>query len=181
MCEFLEWVEFRVADFIKHWIWPAYHLKNLLFNRFDLVRLPGIKKYEYSDTVERLFLANMELVKNFIEKEHPEKHVCWYGEDDISGPRWYAGEHSMFAQAAVYEGKFIMDIIKEVYNWYTVEYPTITDFSRYLLDQWSEQREGFPNVAETYMEEHNKLEKRIFEEKQKYLHLCVELRPYLWT
>lgn len=182
MCEFFEWVEFRVTDFIKHWIWPAYHLKNLLFNRFDLVRLPGIKKYAYSDVVERMFLANMVLVKDFVEKENPEKYVIWYAPDDeIGGPRWHTDEHTMYAQASEYEGKYIMDVIKEVYEWYTEVYPTLTDFSAYLLDQWDELRDGFPNIAEDYMKEHTKMEKRIFDEKQKYLHLCVELRPYLWT
>ena len=181
MCEFLEWVKFRVSDFIKHWIWPAYYLKNWLFNRFDLVRLPGIKRYEYSDIVERLFLANMVLIKDFIEKEEPEKYVVWYGQDEIGGPRCHSDEHSMFAQASEYEEKYIMDVIKEVYEWYTVHYPTMMNRSKMLLAQWYEHRDGFPHVAQSYLEEHDKLERQIFEEKQKYLHLCVELRPYLWT
>ena len=36
----------RIKDFFSNWVYPAYNLRNFLFNRYDLVRLHEIKRYE---------------------------------------------------------------------------------------------------------------------------------------
>lgn len=180
MREFFETFCWSVRDFFRHWIYPAYYLKNLLFNRYDLIRLPGIRKYEYSDCVERMFLANMELVKEFIEKEKPEKHVCWYGNDPIAGPTWISTDHPLFP-ATEFEGMYILDLVKKIYKWYTIELPELERQSKNALEDWDRDRDGFPNLAAASLELHDKLELQIYNDKQKYMHLAIELRPYMWT
>ena len=72
-----ETVWWRIKDLFSNWVCPAYSLRNFLFNRYDLVRLHGIRRHEYSDVMERMLQANMELIVFFIEKEKPEEHVVW--------------------------------------------------------------------------------------------------------
>ena len=160
-----------------NWIW---RLRNLLFRRYDLVKLPGIKPYEYADVTERLYLDNMQLLVEFIEREKPEKRVVWYGDDEISGPKWHAADHPLFPMPD-YEDKFVMDILKEIYRWYTGTLPMQTRECCRLTDEWLYSRDGFPNYAEDIRHQAEKLEERIEVDKQKYLHFCVELRNYLWT
>lgn len=230
MKDFFETIIFRCEDFCKNWIYPAYHLRNLLFRRYDLVRLPGLKPQEYCDCLERMFRANMALVVHFMEQEHPEDHVLWYEEEgtDRGGPKYGEPENSRL-YLPEYKGRFIMDIIKEIYNWYKVEYPTLLSDSKELLNFWCQAHCGqmtddtppdenglikchfdkskcpvtlpeikaLPgikwDVIRKYLKDdelldettvrsrHTDLENRIFLESQKYLHLCIEVRPYLWT
>ena len=174
----LSWYELQ--RFFKCWVWPAHCWRNLLFRRYDLVRLPGIKPYEYSDVTERLYLASMQLIKEFVERERPEELVVWYGDDEVSGPKWHAKDHPLFPMPE-YEDKFIMDVIKEVYHWYTVTLPMQEKELSRLTDEWLYSRDGFPNYAEDIRLQAEKFEDRIEHEKQKYLHFCIELRPWLWT
>ena len=230
MKDFFETVMFRCEDFFKNWIYPAYHLRNLLFRRYDLVRLPGLKPQEYCDCLERMFRANMALVVYFMEKENPEAHVLWYEEDgtDRCGPKYGVPENSRL-YLPEYKERFIMDIIKEIYHWYTAEYPAMLADSKELLNLWSmvhcgqmtddtppdengfikchfdkskcpatlKEIKAMPginwNVIGKYLNDedllneaivrsrHTDLENRIFLESQKYLHLCIEVRPFLWT
>ena len=230
MKDFFETVIFRCEDFCKNWIYPAYYLRNLLFRRYDLVRLPGLKPQEYCDCLERMFRANMALVVYFMEKENPEAHVLWYEEDgtDRCGPKYGVPENSRL-YLPEYRGRFIMDIITEIYHWYKVEYPAMLADSKELLNFWStahcgqmtddtppdenglikchfdkskcpatlKEIKAFPginwNVIGKYLNDedllneaivrsrHTDLENRIFLESQRYLHLCIEVRPYLWT
>lgn len=115
MKDFFETIIFRCEDFCKNQIYPAYHLRNLLFRRYDLVRLPGLKPQEYCDCLERMFRANMALVVHFMEQEHPEDHVLWYEEEgtDRCGPKYGEPENSRL-YLPEYKGRFIMDIIKEI-------------------------------------------------------------------
>ena len=172
----------------------------------------------------------MALVVYFMEKENPEAHVLWYEEDgtDRCGPKYGVPENSRL-YLPEYKGRFIMDIIKEIYHWYTVEYPAMLADSKELLNFWSvahcgQMTDDTPpdenglikchfdkshcpgnlneiksisgidwNRIRKYLKEdeflneavvrtrHTDLENRIFLESQKYLHLCIEVRPYLWT
>ncbi len=219
-----ETVWWTVKDFFSDWVYPAYKLKDLLFNRYDLVRLPGIGMTEYCDVVERMFLANMELIKFFVEKEHPAERIEWYGEH---GHRYGEAEGIDVVYPEM-KGKYIWDIVTEIYNWWRFDYPRLESERSYLLsfccdycwgelksrkkdDEYSElvfDRSNCPktlddlegngidwDVIDRYCDGDRKnvlverfmsgkldeLERRIENEKQKYLHLCVEVRPYLWT
>lgn len=224
-----ETIVFQIAAFVKNWIFPAYHLRNLLIHRYDLVRLPGLKPQEYCDCLERMFRANMALITEFMEKEKPEEHVLWYDDGKgFSGPRYGIPKNTRL-YLPEYEGHYVMDIIKEIYNWFRNEYPALLADNDALLDFWCRVHVGefkddgvpdennlipcefdksgcpttlsgikaLPNVnwraIEKYLNEdeyldesivrsrHTDLESRIFHEKQKYLHLCIEVRPFLWT
>ena len=37
--ELAEAIAYYMTEFTKNWVFPAYHLRNLLFRRYDLVRL----------------------------------------------------------------------------------------------------------------------------------------------
>ena len=218
---------FKIKMFFEDWIYPGNFMKNFLFYRYDLIKLPAIKAYEYIDIKDRLFLANMELIKSFIEDENPEKHICWYKDEDGVDCGHHYGECKTYK---VYfpelKDVYIMDIIKSIYKWYTIDYPSLLSDYDYILDIWSkyfselryDEIEDNEDMYEVYtyeisysvedlnnlnlnwdilfryfktkdeLIEHNAvyqkmrdLEKRIFEEKQYNLHLCIEVRPYLWV
>ena len=57
-----ETIWWRIKDLFSNWVYPAYSLRNFLFKRYDLVRLRGIKRHEYSDVMERMLQANMGLI-----------------------------------------------------------------------------------------------------------------------
>ena len=221
------WYSF--CRFFRNWIYPAYDLNNFLFHRYDLIKIKSIKPYEYAEPDTLMFEANMILIKRFIEEYNPEKHICWYVDDfgEDVGRKYgeYENEIVVFPE---YEGKYIMDIIKEIYEWYTVKYVELQDDLEYLTDfihknkidgemklveiddkvgffkmemdesnspksieelkfvDWSlidkyfEKREDvldYNNVVRKQIE----IETKIEIEKQKYLHLCIAVRPYLWT
>lgn len=170
---------FRLDRFIAHWIYPATHLYHLLFRRCDLVRLRGLSPYEYSDVMERMFHANMELVREFIEREDPENHVLWYGDDEITGPKWHPADHPMFP-ASKYDGAYIMDIIKEVHHWYTEVYPALLKQLNENLPLIETTPEGVLTLDWKRCKSSEELERNLREDMQWYLHLCIELRPYLW-
>ena len=60
----------RTKDFIENWVYPAWHLRNALYYRYDLVRMKRISRKIYCDVEERMLHANMELIVHFIEKEN---------------------------------------------------------------------------------------------------------------
>ena len=216
-----------IQEFFENWIYPAYSLSNLVFRRYDLVKLSDIKRTEYCDVVERMFLANMELIKYFVEKENPTERIEWYGE---YGHKYGECEEQygkvLFPE---YKGKYVWDIIVEIYNWWRFEYIKLCKEKEYLLGFCSDycfgklksksianseygelffDRSECPKsleyfndkkidwevidkycdndrskvLEERFMSEKlDKLEWEIERQKQKYLHLCIEVRPYLWT
>lgn len=124
----------RIQDFWKNYIWPAYHIKNFFFNRYDLVKMPQIKRCEYSDVVERVLWANVELLKFFIEKERPEEFVEWYGEYGHKYvPETMGSKSLLFPE---FEGEYTMDLMKKSYNWFTKERIEMVKEEEYLLDIW---------------------------------------------
>lgn len=227
-----EIVWWRVQNFFQDWICPAYKIRHLLFNRQDIVRLPGISATEWCDAVERMFLANMQLIAEFVEKEKPEKYVCWYKDENGNDVGHKYGECEQCGYPIIfpeYKDKYIMDIIKEIYHWWKVDYPREMSEQDYLLDFWSKyvcgKMKSIPTENEEYSQivfdksecpktidyfngkevkweiidkyldgdrnnifvegfVHNKmhkLENNIEKQKQLYLHLCIEVRQYLWT
>lgn len=127
----------KISTFFTDWIFPGYYLRNLLFHNYNKIKLPMFKCYEYIDISERLKYTIFELIKEFIEKEEPEKHICWYrtkeGED--AGHKY--GEGNRKGLFPSLEGKYIMDIIKDIYNFYTKVLPELEYERDYLLEIWS--------------------------------------------
>lgn len=97
----LDVIRFYVCEFFKNWIYPAYYLKNILFRRYDRVKMPSIRPWEYSDTCERLKCAVFELVCEFVDLEERHQTVQWYGE--------YG--HKV-------DGEYVMDIAKDIRDWW---------------------------------------------------------------
>jgi hypothetical protein len=232
--DFFEDRWFDISEFFKNWIWPAYSLKNALFNRYDLVKLSFIKRTEYSDVVERMTQANFELVKFFIEKERPEEVVMWYQDHEGHdvGPRYGMSCDKSTKWDVMYpelQGEFVMDIIKDIYDYYVNRikqqehedlvlsefyHKWLADDMQFIdmpgceasevkfiskpkiesLDFFNEINVNW-NVLDKYSDGDRKNlldkdfvdkvrkdnEKKEFDELQKYLHLCIEMRPYMWT
>ena len=80
----------------------------------------------------------MKLIVNFIEKENPEKHICWYTDDEgVECGHKYGEKPNEKIMFPEYKDKWIMDIIKEIYNYWTVIYPLQNEKIDYLLDYCS--------------------------------------------
>lgn len=128
----------KISNFIDNWIYPAHFLKNFLFHNYNKIKLPMFKPYEYLDVSVRMEFAVFELIKEFIEKEQPEKYICWYkdekGEDVGHKYGDYEGSNILFQSL---KGKYIMDIIKDIYNFYTKVLPEMEKEKDYLLSVWS--------------------------------------------
>jgi hypothetical protein len=213
--EFFSIASYRIGEWIENWIYPAYNLKNLLFYRFDLVKCNKIKPWEYSDVVQRMEYANFEMVKYFVEVERPEEVVVWYKDDSGADVGHKYGESK--DEKIVYpklRGTYIMDLIKEIYQFYTVDLPELNNDYTHILNLWSkycftwDKADKRPyeincpeflsecdwNICQKYFKTKEeiqdgdtaldvctKIEKEIFNKTQYYLHLCIEVRPYLWT
>ena len=219
---------YRPIDFFKNWIYPAYYLKNFIFKRYDLIKIKGVKPYEWVDKNYVMLQVNMQLIEDFIEKENPEKYVLWYKDEDGNDVGHKLGEYNTPIVYSEYKDKFVMDVIKEIYNWWKKEYPDIKNDYEYLLQFWHENLCGklkmikdedsdyyhmdfddtdtiksinelnslkninwkiinkyFSDKEELINENKvrevfRKLEIEIYNQEQKYLHLCIDVRPYLW-
>lgn len=229
--EMWESVWFRVSDFWKNWIWPAYYLRNMLFNRYDCIKIKKMKPWEYWDVPERLQEAMYALLDHFIENENPEEHVVWYKDEDGNdeGPKYGIAPNYpiMFPE---YKGMYIMDMIKEIYKWHHEDRKKLQDDLDYLTTfnydylngtSWFEPcNDGsgcsvmktdistIPtdlsffdtedvkwDILDRYLDgDRNnllksgylknrmiQLEVDIENKEQKYLHLLVEVRMYMWT
>ena len=233
---FLDWlgIEFRILkDHFQNWIWPAYHLRNWLYRRYDIVRLgrmsgilksSHVKRTEYSDVLERMRLANAELIREFMDDENPEDHIEWYGE--------HGHKYGEFEEEVLFpdrKGEYVMDLIKECYRFWTVNLPRMEDEAGWLLDFWAnhlyfkkevpskvvegavslvDDEERYPKDLSAFdgiemrwdlidricdgersrilekdfvFKKHDEMEREIERKCQYYLHLGIEMRPYLWT
>ena len=150
MKDFFETLWWRVEDFIKDWIWPAYKFKYLVFNPQDVVKLTKLSKTSWCDKDEKMYQAVMELVKIFIEEENPEEHVLWYRDEEGNevGHKYikYDGSELLFPE---YEGHWIMDMIKEIYNWYVEVEPELSHDRDTLLNFWGTYLYGQHKSVET--------------------------------
>jgi hypothetical protein len=207
---------YRFINFIENWVYPGYYLRNCLFNRYDLIKIPQIKVYEYVDKTYLMLCANMQIIVDFIEKENPEKYICWYCDPDTGEELGHKyGECEIYSiMFPEYKDKWVMDIIKEIYQFWTVEYPEYVKDEQYLLDFWSKYFSVFSldlnekpiatsmadfdddvnwDLLTKYLDKnklfetnyvlkiHRDLEIKMEQLCQKYLHLAIEVRPYLWT
>ena len=221
-----------VKDWFRNWVWPAWHLRNWLWRRYDLVRLGKmsrilkchVRRTEYSDVLERMLFANAEMIREFVEDEDPERYVEWYGKyghryGDYDGP-------TMFPDR---KGEYVMDLIKECHRFWTAELPNMKDEADWLLGFWAnhlyfkkevpcenpkgcaalvDDEEKYPKDLSAFDGEemrwdildricggdrskilekgfvsrrHAEMEAEMERKCQYYLHLGIELRPYLWT
>ena len=135
----------KVSRAFADWVYPADSLKNALFNRYDLVKMHDIPRTQYSDVLERVFLANMELLVDFMEKENPEKHVVWY-KDEYGNEGHKYGEYEHANNIPIifpeYEGRYVMDILKEIHHWWKTDYPNLMDERQILLSFWCKYVSG---------------------------------------
>lgn len=127
---------YRLEKWIEDWIYPGYNLRNLLYNRYDLIKVKTMKRYEYAEPDYRLYHGNMGIIVSFIEKGEPEKYICWYKDengDDI-GRKYGDYKNEVMVFEKEYRGKYIMDIIKEIYKWYKEEEPLLQKEHDYLQE-----------------------------------------------
>ena len=110
----------RVGDFFKSWIYPARRLQNFFIHRYDIVRMPQLERSRYYDVKTRMYHAVMELVRYYYEE--CQKQFNWRDDFDEEGnlvdegPRYGAcSDECLFPE---YKGKYIIDIIKEIHDWY---------------------------------------------------------------
>lgn len=220
---FIGW--WTLCRWFEEWIYPGYYLKNLLFKRYDLIRITSMRPYEYAEPDYLMFEANMELIVRFIEKYEPEKHIEWYGEHSHK----YGENVDYVMMFPEYKDKFIMDIIKEIYHFYKETLYQTNDDLDYLyyvyhqyivgemkfielenkmfeldfdktntikklnefdekeiyidwkvIDKYFKKRKDILN-DEKFLNKINEIASNLEKDKQKYLHLCIEVRPYLWT
>jgi hypothetical protein len=222
---------FNIRRKFTDWIYPGYCIKNL-FRRYDLIKIKSLRPYEYAEPDYLMFEANMELIVKFIEECEPEKHICWYTDEDGEELGHKYGENiNLVMMFPEYKDKWIMDIIKEIYHWYKETlYNTKEDidYLRYVLSTYIfgelttkicddgsglykvvfDKKNAIKELKEfedkniyidwKTIDKYVKNRKDILDEtkfhriiqemefqlerdKQKYLHLCVEVRPYLWT
>ena len=220
----------RVRDFFESWIYPAHRLQNYFIHRYDTVRMPRLERSRYYEVNTRMYYAVMELVRYYYEE--CQQQFNWRDDFDeegnlaVEGPRYGAGsDENLFPE---YKGKYIIDIIKEIHDWYTRGYDQFMKAYEYAgwklaphrniiardlkrirkecrhnkelsVDQL--EREylngyGVPlEILDKYLDgdRRNIVDKafmsvvkdRIREDiernKQKYLHLAIEVREHLWT
>jgi hypothetical protein len=170
----------------------------------------------------------MQIIVDFIEKENAEEYICWYtDEDGVELGHKYGENPKQKIYFPEYKDKWVMDIIKEIYNYWKVIYPKQEECKDYLLSYWAKYLAGEmidkpcedglyevlfdkSNTVKTKEELYNldldwnkldyvvddreklldsvyvrnrisELETEIYEDCQKYLHLAIEVRQYLWT
>ncbi len=195
-----------VQDFWRAFVWPANAVRNFLWRRYDLVRLPQVKRHEYSDVVERMLWANAELLRHFLDEEDPEGHVEWYGEYGLK----YTGDGGKPPLLPEFEGRYVMDLLKEAYAWFTDGRARMKEDLDCLYDVWRKyfsdgdapssleaiSGDGLPWEAldrllggdrskvldhSFLLKRQRELEDEICMLDQKYLHLIIECRFDMWT
>lgn len=137
MMDFIESIWYKIETKFEAWIYPGYFTRNLLFNRYDLIKIPGVKPWECVDVSIKMRYAIFELIKNFVEKENGIESLTWeeHGSCILTGPKY--GEHNTVIIYPELKDKFIAELLKEIYDFYTKEWPQIEKESDYLLMVWS--------------------------------------------
>ena len=93
-----------ISDFFKSWIYPGHYTRNMLFYRYDRVKLPQVKPWEYAEPCDRIKYAVFEQVCDFVDDEVNDPIVEWYGE-----------------HGAKLDGRYVMDIGREIRQWWRVD------------------------------------------------------------
>lgn len=122
--DFFENIWWSIQDFFKDWIYPAYYLRNLLFYRYDRVKIKELKPWEYSDVMYRMERSVYTLIHDFLINEKPEECVVWYeGSTPENSGHKYGEMKDIETKEKIpvlfpeYDGMWIMDLIKKVENW----------------------------------------------------------------
>ena len=127
-----EKIWWKIELFFEEWIYPGYFLRNMLFHHYNIIKLPGIKPYEYTEVCQKLELGNFELLREFLEDYKPEKYIEWYGEN---GHQYGEGDKKILFPEL--KGKYVMDLLKEIYDFYFKKLPILREEADYLLEIWS--------------------------------------------
>lgn len=137
MMDFIENIWYKLKSKFEAWICPGYFTRNLLFNRYDLIKIPEVKPWEWADVSIKMRSAIFELIKDFVEKEKGIESLMWeeLGSSILTGPKY--GERNAAIIYPELKDKFIAELLKEIYDFYTKEWPQIEKESDYLLTVWS--------------------------------------------
>ena len=141
LTDIFEDVWFYISEPWKDWVWPAFKIRRLL-DRHDIIKLPMLSATGYYEVDTRAFMANMELLKYFIEKENPLDIVDWsdvtVGDDDKT-----------VTDAFGLTGRNVMEVAQEIYEWYTVKRKQDEKECDYLLDVWYDYFSGTTTFVPT--------------------------------
>jgi len=122
--KFLDFIHYwSLSRFIDEWVYPGHYLHNLLFHRYDRVKIPFLKPYQWCDRSEMFFYCSFEILKQYVEQEKPFECVDFYEKDHTP---------------TTVTGKIVGDEIKFLYNWYTKTLPETEKEHRLMLDYWCE-------------------------------------------
>ena len=119
-------ISWRVRDFLEDWIYPGHRLQNFFIHRYDIVRMPQLERSRYYEVDTRMYHAVMELVRFFYEDCECLDQKVWRDEgNEEDGSVWHGyryGDRSDVCLFPEYKGKYIIDIIEEIHDWYTRGY-----------------------------------------------------------
>jgi len=108
-----------LRGFVEGWIYPAHSLRHYFFDRYDIVRLPKLSRTHFHDLDARMYHAVMELVRIFYEESGWEMYN-WRDKTNEDGSIICGARYGMDTEKCLfpeYKGKYIIDIIKEIYDW----------------------------------------------------------------
>jgi hypothetical protein len=144
-----------------------YKVEKIWKPKANVVKLPKIKWYDYYDIDYRMLHACFELLKHFVDKEHPFETIDWDFTDD----------HRHAAKE-----------IKELYDWWE-KYPYIWEESQIYLDKWKDKENilfKLPLFSKDptyldYMHDYVEWETKRCTEEQNNMERLAKIRNYLWT
>lgn len=204
---------------LQNFFREKFVLLNNLFCRYDRVKVPQVKPWEYCDKTGFLLYADMKILVDFVQKENID-YVMWYGEHGHK----LGQDQKLKIYIQQYRGKYVMDIIKQIYSFWRKGYIDKQEQISYLQQIYCKYMLGKMRISEqTYqilfdftnlpksvdqikdqinwqiLDKHlqgnrqNLLKENFLKNKlcelqnelqndcQKYLHLLIDVRPYLWT
>lgn len=207
----------KIKDFFAD---KFINLQNIFYHRYDRVKVPQVKPWEYCDKTGLLLYADMKILVDFIQKQKPQAYVMWYTE--FGHKLGQDSKLNIYVQQ--YRGKWVMDIMMQIYEFWKVGYgqrmKQIEYVSEilyhYVIGKMSISQSSYqvlfdntklPKTIEEIKEEvdwqildkylqgdrenlfneqfvRNKIiqaQNQLQNDCQKYLHLLIDVRPYLWT
>lgn len=137
MIDFIERIWYKLKVKFEEWIYPGYFTCNLLFNRYDLIKIPDVKPWEWADVSIKMRSSIFELIKDFVEKENGIKSLMWDDPDSgiLTGPKY--GERNAEIIYPELKDKLIAILLKEIYDFYTKEWPKLEKENNYVLTVWT--------------------------------------------
>lgn len=196
-----------------------FMLKNL-FCRYDRVKVPEVKPWEYCDKTGFLLYASMKILVDFVQKEKIDDVIWYYGETQYK----LGHDQKLKIYMQQYRGKNVMDIVKQIYAFWKKIYVQKQEqifylqqvYYKYILGKMSISEQTYqilfdftnlPKTVEQVKDQMNwqildkylqgdrqnlfkenflknklcELQNELQNDCQKYLHLLIDIRPYLWT